>query len=251
MSGAVWRLSWARHGARPRRLLWSVAVPVLLLAPVAASPAPAPHRTAVYVIFVVFFGLFGGAVPLIREGERGWIRRVLLTGCGVRRWILGRSAAHALQDVLQLTPALAAVVWLEGAAGRPGLVAATALAVAAALAAANLLGALAAAAVRSLAEGALACAAVGLAAVHLTGAFRAPSGGWSALAAAASPFRPLLETLRGVAAAAGSGAAPPAAGVPAAPAWVAAAVSLAALAALAWTLAPRIAGRLGGEGGAF
>lgn len=250
MRGGGWRLEWSLHGARPRRLLWSAGVPLVLLTPVAASGAAAPHRVAVYVIFVVFFGVFGGAIPLIREGERGWIERVSLTGYGVRRWVLERAAAHAVQDAVQLAPALACVVWLEGGA-RPGHLAAAGVALLLALLAANLVGALVAGAVRSMAEGALVCAAVGLAAVHLTGTFRPATGAWATVAAA-SPFRPLLATARRVAADGGAGAAEvAAAGALQAAAWGGAAAALAGLAALTWALAPALVRRLTGRGGAL
>lgn len=252
MSGAGWRLEWRLHRARPRRLAWSVGIPLALLVPVAASGAAPEHRAAVYVVLVVFFGLFGGTVPLIREGERGWIERVVLTGYGARRWMLERAAAHAVQDALQLAPALACVLWLEGAAARPGWVAAAAGALLAAVAAANLLGTLAAAAVRSIAEAALFCSTLGLVAVHLAGTFRAPAAGWSSAAAATNPFRPLVLTMRGMTSTGPSeatGAVEAVSAAPEASVWLAAGAATAALTAGVWALAPAIVGRLTGRGG--
>lgn len=247
MRGEVWRLEWRVSRTRRRRLLWSVAVPVLLLAPVAASGAAAPHRAAAYGLFVVFFGLFGAAAPLVRDAERGWIERLLLTGYGPRPWLVERTASHAVQDLLQLLPALAAVLWLEGAAA-PLLVAETMAGVLLALLAGNLLGTIAGAVVRSLAEGALVCASVGLAAMHLTGAFRPPApGSWEEAVASASPFLPALEAMREVAGAAGRVGAGGAASVGAAR-WVWPAASAVVLFAAAWAAAPWIARRLTGAG---
>lgn len=250
MTGGVWRLEWRIAASRPRRLAWSVFVPLALLVPVAASGAAAAHRATVYVLLVVFFGLFGAAAPVVRDGERGWIERLLLTGCGARSWLAERTAAHALQDLLQLTPALAAVLWLEGAGAAPVRWAAAAGAVLLALAVSNLVGTVVGAAVRSLAEGALVCAAVGLAALHLAGAFRPPAPGtWQEAAAAASPFLPAVSVLRGVAGAGELwGGAAPVVGQLGAWARAGPAVATLLLIACAWRGAPWIAARLTGDG---
>lgn len=198
----MWRLEWRIARGRPRRWAWSVAVPLLLLVPVAASGAAPAHRATVYALLVVFFGLFGAAAPTVRDAERGWIERLVLTGYSPRAWLLERTAAQSVQDLLQLTPALAAVLWLEGAGGPLAWIAGAAAALLA-LAAANLLGTVVAAVVRSLAEGALVSAAVGLAGLHLAGAFRTPApGSWQVPAAAWNPFRPALVFVREAAGAA-------------------------------------------------
>lgn len=201
-AGAVWTLTWRRALRRRRLFLWNVTVPLLLLLPVALSPAAAPHRSAVYAIFFVFFGTFGGCIPLVREGESGWVRKVLLTGVGARPWLTRRIAAHGLLDLVQLLPATALIALAERSPPGAALLLAPALLLA--LLTANLVGAVVAAAVRSLAEGALVCAAVALLGLHLTGVFRAapPESGWRLLESA-SPLRPLhlaLESLSGTAA---------------------------------------------------
>lgn len=192
----MWRLRWRTALARGRLFLWNVAIPLTLLAPVALSPAAAPHRAAVYAVVVGLFGTFGACIPLLREGGSGWTEKVLLTGYPPRRWLAERSGAEVVLDGLQLLPALGILGLAEGAgpAEAVGLVAAALLA----LLAANLIGAVAAAAVRSLAEGALASAVLGLVALHLAGVFRPPNPGWQATAARWSPFRPLHESLLGL-----------------------------------------------------
>lgn len=192
----MWRLRWRIARARGRLFLWNVAIPLALLAPVALSPAAAPHRAAVYAVLVVLFGTFGACIPLVREGGAGWTEKVLLTGYPTRRWLAERTGAEVALDGVQLLPALGLLVVAEGA-GLPdalGLVAAALLA----LLAANLIGTVAAAAVRSLAEGALASAVLALLALHLAGVFRAPAPGWQEAAARWSPFRPLHEALLGL-----------------------------------------------------
>ena len=253
MTGGVWRLEWRIARSRPGRLAWSVSVPVLLLVPVALSGAAGAHRATVYALFVVFFGLFGAAAPVIRDAERGWIERVLLTGCGVRRWLVERNAAHSLQDLLQLAPALAAVVWIEGGTREPLPAASVAAGSLLALVAANLVGTLVAAAVRSLAEGALVCAGVGLVALHLAGAFRPPApGSWQETAAAVSPFLPALTSFRDLAGATDLWAY--AASVPgwgSAGLWTGPAAATLLLIACAWIGGPWIGRRLTGTDNQF
>ena len=253
MTGGVWGLEWRIALSRPGRLAWSVSVPVLLLVPVALSGAAAPHRATVYALFVVFFGLFGAAAPVIRDAERGWVERVLLTGCGARRWLVERTAAHSLQDLLQLAPALAAVIWIEGGA-RVALPAASVTAGALlALVAANLVGTLVAAAVRSLAEGALVCAGAGLVALHLAGAFRPPaSGSWQETAAAVSPFLPALSSFRDLAGATDLwGSAASVAGWGSAGLWTGPAAATLLLIACAWIGGPWVGRRLTGTDNHF
>lgn len=245
MRGEVWRLEWRVALARRRRLAWSAGVPILLLLPVAASGAAAPHRATVYALFAVFFGLFGAAAPVVRDGRRGWVERLLLTGYGARPWLAERTVAHAAQDLLELGPALAGLLLLEGAA--PAAAAAAGGGVLLGLLVANLLGTLAGAAVRSLGEAALVCAALGLVALHLAGAFRPPEPGtWQEAAAATSPFLPVVEAMRSVAGA-GWGGAGAAGGVGDPAAWRWPLVTSVLLLAGAWVGAPWVAGRVTGE----
>ena len=67
-----WSIVWRTALARRRLFAWNVAVPLLLLAPVALSEAAAPHRTAVFGLFFVFFAAFGSAVPTVRDAGSGY-----------------------------------------------------------------------------------------------------------------------------------------------------------------------------------
>ena len=197
---AVFRIEWRSALARRRLLAWNLIVPLLLLAPVAFSPAAAPHRAAVYAVFFVFFGTFGSAIPLIRDARNGWNEKLLLTGYGVRRWLYERLRAGSSIDIVQLIPSVALIGVAAGAGGAS--IGALLLALALALVFANILGVVVAAIVRSLAEGALGCAVVALFGLHFAGAFRsAPVGSWAELAQRVSPFRPLVEATRSLAAA--------------------------------------------------
>ncbi|MFQ5888842.1 MAG: ABC transporter permease [Gemmatimonadota bacterium] len=199
MIGRVWALEWRIALTRRRLFAWNVIVPVALLLPVAASPAAAPHRAAVFSVFIVFFATFGSCIPLVREGASGWVEKVRLTGYGERAWLAERTIAAAALDALQLLPLLLILLAVSGASWAPGLGAAAGLLLA--LLFGNLLGSVIAALVRSLAEGALACAAASLFALHLSGVFRAAGPGtWAETVEHLSPFGPLHDGLLAVSA---------------------------------------------------
>lgn len=188
----AWRMAW-REALRRRRLFaWNVAVPLLLLAPVALSEAAAPHRVAVFGVFFVFFGTFGSAIPTVRDAREGWLDELFGAGAAAVPWAAGRALAGAAIDLLQLLPSSIVLLAASGGwAGAPGAV----VGIAWALLFANLLGPVVAALVRSMAEAAMACAAVSLILLHYAGFFRAAGSGWTATAAAWNPYRPLREAL--------------------------------------------------------
>ena len=188
----IWRLAWRTALRRRRLFLWNVAVPLLLLTPVALSAAAAPHRVAVFGVFIVFFGAFGSAIPAVRDARDGWLDEILRTGYSAPRWLLERTLAGTTIDTLQIAPAILVLLWSGGGAGTGPVVL---LSVLAALWFANLLGPLVAAAVRSLAEAALASAAVSLLLLHFAGFFRTPAPGWTSLVAEWNPYAPLRAAL--------------------------------------------------------
>lgn len=233
---AVFRLEWRAALARRRLLVWNLIVPLLLLAPVALSPAAAPHRAAVYAVLFVFFGTFGSAISLIRDSRNGWNEKLLLTGYGARRWLYERLRAGTSIDLVQLIPSVALIGVAAGS--NTGSIGALLLALALALVFANILGTVVAALVRSLAEGALGCTVVALFGLHFAGAFRtAQVGTWAEAVQRASPFRPLVESTRSVAAT-GS---PPSGEV-----WLWPAATALVVLILVVLVGPRIARRLSG-----
>jgi len=172
--------------------VWNVVVPLLLLTPVALSAAAAPHRVAVFGVFIVFFGAFGSAIPAVRDAREGWVDEILRAGYPAPRWLLERTLAGTTIDALQIAPAVLVLLWSAGGAGAGPVVL---LSVLAALWVANLLGPLVAAAVRSLAEAALASAALSLLLLHFAGFFRTPAPGWTSLVAEWNPYAPLRAAL--------------------------------------------------------
>ena len=178
--------------ARKRLFVLNVAVPLLLIMPIALSSAPTFHAAAVYTVLFVLSGTFGSAIPLVRDAEAGLLDRVLRTGLSPASYLLQRSAAGSLLDALQLTPALVVASVSVGAPitglGHAWLTLAVSLWIA------NLLGVAVAFIARSLAETALFSAVTTLLLLHASGVFRTPVPGsfWSGVEDA-SPFRALHE----------------------------------------------------------
>ncbi len=188
----VFRLAWRSAFRRRRLFLWNVAIPLLLLTPVALSAAAAPHRVAVFGVFIVFFASFGSAIPAVRDAQDGWLDQVLRTGYGPMRWFVERTLAEAGIDLLQVGPVVLVLLVSAGGLARAPVVFA---ALAATLVFANLIGPAIAALVRSLAEAAMACAALSLALLHFAGFFRAPGPGWTAFVATWNPYNPFRAAL--------------------------------------------------------
>ncbi|MDX1396103.1 MAG: hypothetical protein R3195_17105 [Gemmatimonadota bacterium] len=193
----VWSLAWRCALARRRLFVWNVLVPLLLLSPVALSEAAAPHRTAVFGVFFVFFATFGSAIPTVRDASDGWLDTVFVSGVPGHRWFLESWAAGTILDLIQLVPASWVLIGVSTGASA-GEILRLGVALLVAIGTANVVGPLVAAVVRSLAEAALVAAAVSLGLLHLSGFFRVPTGGWQAAVAAWSPYRPLREALADV-----------------------------------------------------
>ena len=201
MRAPLWWLELALTLRRPRLLALNVAIPLVLVLPVALGGAPAFHAAAVYTVLFVLFGTFGAAIPLIRDGETGILRRMLLAGMSPRRLLLARVVGGALLDALQILPALALIIVVGsrmagggmGTAG-PAFVAVPVLL--GALLAANLVGIWVAAMARSLAEGALFAAVISLFLLHGSGVFRTSApGSAGAVLERIIPFGPLHRLL--------------------------------------------------------
>jgi len=233
----AWTAEWWVARRRRRLLVLNAGVPLLLVAPVAFAGAPPAHAAAVYSVLFVMFGVFGSAIPLVRDGASGLLTRWRLAGLPPRELLVARLGAQTALDALEALPALALILLANRASPAVGLQVALALAVT--LLVANAVGAWAAALARSLAEAALFSSVLSLLLLHAAGAFRTPApGSLSALVESASPFRLLHEALLVLVGGAGTGQA----GGPWTPALLACGVLLAATAGLA----PLLVGRLSG-----
>jgi len=190
----IWRLSWQSALRRRRLFLWNVVLPLLLLAPVAMSDAAAPHRVAVYGVFLVFFGTFGSAIPTVSDARDGWLDEIFRTNYSAAQWLWERTLAETSIDLLQTLPAvLILLITGTGLSSFGELL----MSVAIALLFANLVGPVIAAMVKSLAEAALAGAAISLGLLHYAGFFRPPVSGWTLTLAMWNPYTPLRSGLQG------------------------------------------------------
>lgn len=194
MTGAIWRLEWRTALRRRRLFLLNCGIPLLLVAPLVLGGAPVFHAAAALAVLFVLFATFGSAIPLLREGQSGLLRRILLAGAPESRILLERVLASTLLDFVQLVPSLALVLWGWGAPAQVWIVSPPILLLT--LGVANLVGIWVAALARSLAEGALFAAVVSLFLLHGSGVFRtAPSGGTGAFFETILPFGSLHQLL--------------------------------------------------------
>lgn len=176
-------------------------VPLALVLPITLSAAPRAHAAVVFTMLFTFFGVFGQAIPLARDAERGLTARYFLAGMSSHAFFLQRIAAHAVIDLVQLVPAILAITIASGAtiSATAGLAAATALA----LVAANTIGVLIATLARSIAEAALFASMTALLALHGSGVFRTPAAG--SVAEGLQAVSPLARMHHALQAATGSG----------------------------------------------
>ena len=193
----AWSAEWLLALRRRRLLALNAGVPLLLVAPISLAGAPAPHAAATYSVLFVLFGVFGSAIPLVRDGASGLLSRWQLAGLPPRDLLGSRLAAQTALDVLEALPA---VLFIVLAGGAPAAAAPVLLALPFTLLIANALGAWAAALARSLAEGALFASVLSLLLLHVAGTFRTPTpGSVGATLERVSPFRTLHEAFLGAA----------------------------------------------------
>lgn len=216
--------------AQRRLFILNTVVPLTLVLPIGIGGAPRVHAAVVFTLIFTFFGVFGQAIPLARDAERGLTTRYFLAGVSPHMLFVQRIAAHAALDLAQLAPALLALAILyQAAATAMGALTAAALL---ALVAANSLGVLIAAAARSIAEAALFASIIALFALHAAGVFRSPVPGSTAdHVRTAVPFTALHQAVQ---TAVGSPAGAPVS-------WTAACASTLAVVALVLLFAPRLA----------
>ena len=199
---SIWGLEWRLAFRRRRLLILNMGIPLLLVVPICIGGAPAYHASAAFAVLFVLFGTFGSAIPLLREGDGGPLRRIILRGVSEPTLVAERVLASAGLDTLELLPALLVILSLRGAEATVWALLIPSVLVA--LVAANLVGVWVAAGARSMAEGALFAAVVSLFLLHGSGVFRTPEpGGWGVAIEGVLPFAPLHEVLFSAAGGAG------------------------------------------------
>jgi ABC-2 type transporter len=194
MKLAVWALEWRLALTRSRVLVLSTALPLALVLPVASGMVPAAETASVYLLLFAGFAAIGTALPLRWEGERGMSSRVVLGGMSAPSYLLQRTAAGAILDLAQLTPALVVAALAAHASVSDALAAYVGLA--ATVWIAGLVGVVAAAVTRSLAEAGLVATVIVISLAEMSGVFYTPMpGSLGAALEAISPFRALHEAL--------------------------------------------------------
>jgi hypothetical protein len=193
VTSAVWGLQWRLALTRKRVFILNVVVPLTVVLPIATEAVPQAAAAGVYSVLFAAFAVFGAALPLRWDGQRGMSARVTRSGASASSYLLQRAAAGAVLDTLQLTPSL----WLAAlAAGATLPITLRALIILAVTVwVCGLLGILIAAASRSITETALFAAVAVPLLAHMSGVFRTPDQSVATSFESASPFRALHEVL--------------------------------------------------------
>lgn len=194
MTLAVWALEWRLALTRRRYLVLGTALPLALVLPVATGAVPVDETASVYAVLFAAFAAFGSALPLRWEGQRGMSARVVRGGMTPHAYLLQRTAAGAALDLVQLTPA-----FVVAAAAAHGSIVEALLAylgLAATTWIAGLLGVVAAAVTRSLAETIVVVSVIVISLAEMSGVLYTPRpGSIGAMLEAVSPFRAMHEAL--------------------------------------------------------
>ncbi len=204
MTPAVWSVQWRLALTRKRVFILNFFVPLTLVLPVATGAVAPGAAAGVYVVLFTAFSMFGSAIPLRWEGQRGMSARIVRAGVGPSSYLLQRAGAGAVLDTIQLTPALLIAALAVRAQPCDVAMAVFALAVAAWIC--GLVGIIVAAASRSITETALFTAVTVPLLAHMSGVFRNPTpGSYQALLETGSPFGALHEALLDMTIEAGEG----------------------------------------------
>jgi len=204
MMPPVWGVQWQLALARKRVFILNFIVPFTLVLPIATGAVPPAAAAGIYVVLFTAFAMFGSAVTLRWEGQRGMSARIVRAGVNPSSYLLQRAGAGAVLDTLQLTPALLVAGVAVGAGA--GAVAVALLALAATVWIAGLVGIVIAAASRSHTETALFTAVAVSLLAHMSGVFTEPaSGTYQALLELGSPFGALHGSLLDMTIGAGGG----------------------------------------------
>ncbi|WP_332449056.1 hypothetical protein [Methanoculleus sp.] len=150
-----------------RGLLLKFALPAALLLPLILSDAPVSLQAAGITVAVVFSGVFGSSIGLVRLRESGMLDRMAMLPVSSGRLTAGYVLANALLDAAQVAVPLAAFLLVHPPAPEGVLFAVVSFA--SAVVAANALGVLVAVAPGSSGEGHLYAVITVMAAIALSG----------------------------------------------------------------------------------
>lgn len=150
-----------------RGLLLKFALPAALLLPLILSDAPVSLQAAGITVAVVFSGVFGSSIGLVRLRESGMLDRMAMLPVSSGRLTAGYVLANALLDAAQVAVPLAAFLLVHPPAPEGVLFAVVSFA--SAVVAANALGVLVAVVPGSSGEGHLYAVITVMAAIALSG----------------------------------------------------------------------------------
>jgi len=188
----VWGFEWRLALSNRRTLALRVVAPLSIVTVIATGEVPATAGAAVYATLFAVFGLWCVALPLVRDGERGIVRRVVRGGISPGSYLIQRTAAAASIALTQLLPAVLLVAVVLRASPFEIMTALGALAVS--LWIAGLIGVLAAALSRSASEAGLLGGVALVLLLHMSGVFQTPTlDGFGAMLEAVAPFTTLHE----------------------------------------------------------
>ncbi|HOI12428.1 MAG TPA: hypothetical protein PLG75_01140 [Methanoculleus sp.] len=150
-----------------RGLFMKFALPAALLLPLILVDAPVSLQAAGITVAVIFSGVFGSSIGLVRIRESGMLDRMAVLPVSPRRLTAGYILANALLDGAQIAVPLAAFLLVHPPAAEGVLFAVVSFA--SAVVAANALGVLVAVAPGSSGEGHLYAVITVMAAIALSG----------------------------------------------------------------------------------
>jgi ABC-type polysaccharide/polyol phosphate export permease len=164
-----------------------ILAPLSVVLVIASGAIPAAAGASVYVVVFAAFGALGTALPLLRDGERGIVLRVVRGGISPPSYLLQRAAAGAVLALTQLLPALLVATAFLRASMVETLTAFAALALT--LWIASSVGILVAAMSRSAMEAGVLCGVALVLLLHVSGVFHTPEpNGLGATLMALAPF---------------------------------------------------------------
>ncbi len=113
----LWQREILEQIRRKRSCLVKFILPVVLVAPLLLPGVPGAVRMNAFTLLLIFTGVFGAAVGLIRTRESGMMARMAILPISSARMIAEYLLAHSLFDGLQfLVPlVLIATPWNSGA----------------------------------------------------------------------------------------------------------------------------------------
>ena len=118
MMPPVWGVQWQLALTRKRVFILNFVVPFTLVLPIATGAVPTGAAAGIYVVLFTAFAMFGSAVTLRWEGQRGMSARIVRAGIAPSSYLLQRAGAGARHQGWRRSR-LADHLWRRGSLRRP------------------------------------------------------------------------------------------------------------------------------------